>query len=209
MKPYKHLILTRWNLGIYSTDNPYRDKVGDVAKWTDDRVRLFETYCLPSVLDQTSQAFTWLMAFDPNSPGWLLDKYEHLEGVEIIFEQPHLWLRKQDPVAEWLITSRFDNDDIYSPTFVEEIHGAFREQEEIIDIKYQIWDTSTWAEYNSTRTRNNSPFLSLIEPWSALPMTAMGRPHTNMVDLFQNRRIEKYLATQVIHGRNIMNKIPA
>lgn len=204
----KHYLLTRWNLGIYSPENPYRDKVGNIAEWTGHRIALFEKYCLPSIIVQTCKEFVWLMAFDRNTPDWLLERYALIEQVRLIFEQPHEWLRKQPPTDEWLLTTRLDNDDMYRTDTIQRLHDAFDEREEVIDIGYDVLDLATWRSYPSGRTRNNSPFLSLSEPWTAHPMTAMGRPHTVMVDQYPNRRLDGTLATQIIHERNIINKTP-
>lgn len=205
---FKHFILTRFNLGIYDKDSAYADKVGNPAGWMAHRMELFERYCLPTFLKQTCQNFTWVIAFAPETPREIILKYDYIENVQIIYEQPHLWLRKQKPETDWLITSRMDNDDQYSRHFVEMIQAAFDEKEEIIDIMYQVVDLKTKEHYPSYRRRNNSPFLSLVEPWTHEPMTAMGRPHTNMVELYPSRRLENILAFQLIHDRNICNKIP-
>ena len=202
MKTFKHYILTRFNLGLYS-DNPY--KIADPDRWMDHRIKLFNEYCAPSVKSQTCQDFTWIIAFDPETPGKLMNRIEFVENTFITMTQPHLFLREQKPESDWLITSRFDNDDIYKPEFVESIQNEFRERREIIDIDYLGWHKEADRYYSSGRVRANSPFLSVCEPWIN-PLTALGRPHTYMVDEMPSRKLD-VLAIQIIHERNIINKI--
>ena len=197
---YKHIILTRFNLGLY-TDNPY--KIENPDKWMDTRIKLFESTAFPSIMKQTNRNFTWLMAFDLNTPERFTRLYDYCDKIEVCFEQPHLFLRNQEPEAEWLITTRLDNDDIIEPHFIDEIQRQFRAETEIIDVDYIKTDFRFKAP--SFRKRPNSPFLSLIEKWEKNIITAMGYPHSTMPDYFPARKIDKVLAKMVIHENNIIN----
>ena len=197
---FKHYILTRFNLGLY-TNNPYNIENPD--KWMDKRIKLFEETALYSIKNQTVKKFKWIIAFDENTPTRYIKMIDYCDCVELCFEQPHFYLRNQEIAAEWIITSRLDNDDCYEPEFVEDIQSNFRFETEIIDIRYQRADYMIAKEH--IRNRCNSPFLSLIEKWEPGICTAMGYNHTDMPDYFPGRKINKILATQVIHGDNIKN----
>lgn len=203
---FKHFILTRFNLGIYDNNSAYAEKIKDPDRWMAHRVELFERYCLPSVMKQTCQDFTWVIAFDPKTESRYIEQYDYFPFVQVCFEQPHLWLKRRPSEADWLITSRFDNDDQYRPEFVKRVQQAFDHETEVIDIDYDVMDSHSGKRYRSMRIRPNSPFLSLVEPWERDPKTALGRPHTVMCDLYPARKIG-LLATQVIHDRNICNKV--
>lgn len=202
---FKHFILTRYNLGIYDKDNPYFKTVGNPDEWMRHRAKLFDK-CLISLFEQTNKNFTWIIAVDPISLGTIKINEKYV-NVKFITEQPHIWLRKQYPGAEWLITSRLDNDDILHPDYVDAIQSKFREVNEIIDIDYEVVDNATGLKYPSNRTKPNSPFLSLIEPWGNTIMTAMGKAHSIMSDIYPARKLGVF-AQQVIHDRNVLNKIP-
>lgn len=61
-----HFILTRFNVWIWG-----RDKSGHAIErneWLRERLRLFETYCLPSVVGQTEDNFVWVMLVDEDTP---------------------------------------------------------------------------------------------------------------------------------------------
>ena len=70
----KHFLITRFNL-----KNPYwldKNKEYYVLsdKWLNDRFDIFETYCLPSVKNQSNQNFILLVFFDVDTPKHYLSK---------------------------------------------------------------------------------------------------------------------------------------
>jgi hypothetical protein len=206
MNPFKHFILTRFNLGIYDSKGDYHVKVGDPEQWMEHRIELFERYCLPSVMSQTCKNFTWVLAFDPQTPCEIICQYDYMDNIQVIFEKPQIWLKTVAPECEWLITSRFDNDDMYAPDFVEKIHEQFEYCTEIIDIDYHAWDLNTNTTWTSGRKAANSPFLTLVEVWEDDVMTALGEEHSIMPNFYMTKKLGVY-ATQIIHNRNISNQI--
>ena len=65
---YIHYILTRFNVDLYNKNNTkwQKDKNGtniDPEIWLENRFKLFETYCLPSIINQTSKNFKWIVLF--------------------------------------------------------------------------------------------------------------------------------------------------
>ena len=75
---YKHIILTRFNLQY--------DLLSDIHiqdNWLEERFRLFEQYCFPSIIAQTNQQFDWvilLSEYPPTSP----PHYVHLGAVALL-----------------------------------------------------------------------------------------------------------------------------
>jgi hypothetical protein len=67
-KMFKHFLLTRFNLRVedWATTKNGDQVLNDA--WLMDRFRLFESYCLPSVKNQSNQDFTWFVFFDKNTP---------------------------------------------------------------------------------------------------------------------------------------------
>ena len=47
--------------------------------WLDDRFRLFETFCLPSVRGQTVQELSWLVFFDEATPQRFRERIDSYE----------------------------------------------------------------------------------------------------------------------------------
>jgi len=55
-------LLTRFNVAKCDED------------WLDIRLKLFEKFCVPSVLNQVYKDFTWLIFFDPRTPFRYVDR---------------------------------------------------------------------------------------------------------------------------------------
>jgi len=200
MVRFKHYILTKFNLNVYSGDNIHAKVVKDPEQWMHHRKYLFENYTLRSVMRQTCKDFTWIIGYDPKTPKKWLTKYDYIDNIQIVFGQPHFYLRSLPVEADWLVTSRIDNDDWYYRDFVAAIQGEVVKDHEIIDVRY-----ITSSRYDPLRERANSPFLSVCEPWGDKVLTAFGRPHTNMVDELPAKKINRVLAAQIIHDRNVNN----
>ena len=63
---YNHFIITRFNLKFPDVTGGKNTSVIGVPanEWLANRTDLFMKYCLPSVLNQTSVNFKWLLYFD-------------------------------------------------------------------------------------------------------------------------------------------------
>jgi len=118
MAKFKHYILTRWNL--LDTKRDVYNYVSDPKEWMRHRINLFEKYTLPSMMAQTCKDFTWLLAFSQKTPPNVIKRYKNLRNIQIIYEYPAEYLRRTYK-KEWLLTTRFDNDDILLPEFVEKV----------------------------------------------------------------------------------------
>lgn len=221
---FKHFLLTRFNQldeknDIYNTNENPQD-------WMRHRINLFERYTLPSIMKQTCKDFTWLLAFSRKTPQNVLDRYKNLRNIQIIYEYPKYFLQRTYK-KEWLLTTRFDNDDILLPDFVEKVHKHVRNCEnigelrtEIIDVMGVQWDMINNKWYDSGRNMFNSPYLSLFEntkePHLSIQpdfgmiegvKTALYCSHSNMTRHFQASRIEQELYIMCIHDRNLANKV--
>lgn len=128
MKPtFDHVILTRFNLPSKGPESLIRAREG----WLRNRQELFENYCLPSVLAQSNQNFSWIIYFDPQSPQWLLDKITKFQRrgyfipifrVEVSAEQLIDDLQMvTGGRSDVLLTTNLDNDDGLSLDFVDRL----------------------------------------------------------------------------------------
>jgi hypothetical protein len=93
------------------------------------RFGIFEFTCLPSVLGQSSQDFTWILLVDKDLPP---ESYRRLAslvsvrpGTIIVPYDPGMnlaqldWLKGAAPDAPYAITTNFDDDDCIPRYFVE------------------------------------------------------------------------------------------
>lgn len=204
---YKHYILTRYNLELY-TSNPY--KVVNRDDWMTKRVKLFKRY-LDSLSKQTNKDFTIILAFDSNTPDlyhteliFLLDSTD-LNYIVSYDKQPNVWLKENKPNTEWLITTRLDNDDEVKESFVDVIHKSFKAKEELIDVRGVKMFKG--KEYPYNRKDIGSPFITLIEPTEKCK-SAMFKTHSIMPKYYSSRfASSEPLFIQNIHDNNQSNSL--
>ena len=133
-----HFILTRFNLRLHwNTDKAGHEVLTD--EWLAERFRLFETYCLPSVLAQKSKNFKWICLFDKNTPDAYKERIsdyqkrwdgflpfflneEETNNFPRFFQMKVLTL--SDPKDEELLTTYLDNDDCLRNDFILKIQEA-------------------------------------------------------------------------------------
>lgn len=207
MEKFKHYLLTRYNVGLYSS-NPYNIK--DPEEWMSHRLAFFELTA-KTVAAQKNKNFEWLLFFDENTPEERLKEVAHIlapvvkagvKGARLVRGQA---LHK--PPTPWVITTRFDSDDFLAPEFIEIIQQEFNDQTEVLDVVGVQLDWATSKYYDTTRHKPNSPFISLVEK-SATMRTVYAETHSTLYGGPGGRLIGPgpyYI--QVIHDRNLMNKI--
>ena len=118
--PVRHFIITRFNLRG-NEDTPSSAKM-IASAYLEQRLELFERFCLPTVRSQTEQDFRWLVLFADETPDpvkarvakyaadWpnLVPVYlpRGTGSVGPLVVRPYL-----DGSPQTLITTRLDNDD--------------------------------------------------------------------------------------------------
>ena len=206
MPRFRHLILTRFNVRIEQNAPPSRD-------WLEHRFDLFERFCLPSVHSQTNANFDWVVFCHPGMPVALLERMEALREWKAfrpiyfysVFDQAMVRAAISELVHGFshLITTRLDNDDAVSRTFIETIQKHFTGQDfEFLNFTNgYIWQQGT--VYSGQHWSN--PFISLVERAENYATVYCG----NHMDLDRMGRIvqipEPAAWLQVVHGRNLLN----
>ena len=132
-----HLLVTRWNIKL----SPPRTCN---AEWMKHRIELFKRFCLPSVREQTTKKFHWLLLIDKSTTGEYEKRISELVSpcdfpVKVLRSQTikeYANSRKE----KWLIASRLDNDDILAASYMEKMQERFRGREKLIRAKlgYQM-----------------------------------------------------------------------
>ena len=134
-----HFILTRFNIRLWSQDK--NGKQIDSNKWLEQRLQLFETYTLPSVIGQTCQDFTWILLADSKTP---TDYRERMKGyrqlcpqinfisvnsqygnqfARIFQEVVNKSLKSKEVTkGDICLTTYLDNDDTLHKNYIQETH---------------------------------------------------------------------------------------
>jgi hypothetical protein len=205
---FQHFLITRFNYGWL--DNAAKSRTGtavNTSQWLDERVQLFETFCLPSVAQQTCQNFTWVMQFDPQTPTDILQRCATTPNVEIIQEPIANFFGRLKLEKPFLLTSRLDNDDALHEGYIEAVQSCFAAKTQLLDTRGIQFDRSRNCFHTDGRRKPNSPFITLIEQLDGPPKTVYFADHAKMRRHFPAKRLKQRLWCQVIHETNLLNRI--
>jgi hypothetical protein len=208
--PVMHIVLTRFNV---RADN--FSKAPQIS-WLRHRTALFEKVCFPSVESQTEQNFHWLLFIDPETPKEYLARLELLKqrrpfqlcvcrkfGASVAAREVHKHTKGKGTV----MTTRLDNDDAISTTFVETLQGVAKHNRRCWingDMGYKV---NADGLFLATHVSNN--FLSLVEDANGA-RTANCLSHSAVFRQEQVLHLpSKRLWLQVIHDRNEKNGVRA
>lgn len=209
---FEHFLLTRFNVRLnWAKREPTQD-------WLRRRIELFERFCLPSVRGQSVQDFRWLVFFDPQSPRFLKErierwrKYPNFRPYFTDAFNSNLVSQavSEQSAAEFVITSRLDNDDAISRDFIERVQENFNGQElEFINFLFG-YSFKRGRVYRVKFTSNS--FISLIEkkPSQGRIRTVLcgGIPHGQLATLGPIKNLAGAPGWMiVVHGENLSSRV--
>ncbi len=230
---YLHFIITQFNLRNLPNSN--NSEYESWIKWTQNRIVIFKEYCLPSLVNQTSKNFIWLLYFDLDSQKEFKPFIDEISAVPFI--QICYCSRNEDfninyinevkkrtgKVADWILTTRIDNDDCLHKDAIKIIQQNFKEKN-----RFLISLASGYVMNVQDKTLSHyfypmSPFLTLIEKNDKEIKGVFERGHTKWDELrlfifweiwleYFNKKarksrfiLKKPLWIQMVHGENISN----
>lgn len=218
---FKHYLITRFNLRIPGWQ---RTRLGASPRddaWMTQRLELFGSYCLPSVVNQSSRNFQWLIFMDTETAPWCRAQIEamcaphdfiglrYIEGMAAFRPQIRACIDADAAGCSHLITSRIDNDDCLHRDFIATVQSRFRGQRLCV---VDLIDGYTLQLAPIVRIGRNdhafNPFSSLIEE-NAQPQTIWARDHggwkrtrPDQLDAVRGER----LWMCVVHAQNMANR---
>lgn len=206
-----HVILTRFNLPSEGVETLVRAQHG----WLTERVKLFETYCLPSMVAQTDRRFHWLIYFDPDSPDWLMERIAEHTAQAQYTARFRVRVSRDDlasDIAEIvggaggeLTTTNLDNDDALAVDFIERVHDLPRPPRPSV------------VYFVNGLVKRGDRIYRHRDPHNAYPtvIDSGRRPLTCWADW--HNRLSRHAAPlevggppawlQVVHGNNVSNRI--
>jgi len=220
---YLHLLLTRFNLNFSSYFET--DKIGKkvrTAEWLQHRFDLFEKYCFPSVKAQTNQNFKWFVLFDACTPDTYkkkIDQYKVYDNFIPFFIRPdEYWLNtinkeinSRNPSAQYIMTTRLDNDDAIHFRFMEEMKSYFSETDDyfIRFLNGYQWNVNLnilteffeeWGNHFSSRIEKVRS--DKIQKVLGIDNTKITKLNVPIIDIKEKR---KRLWLEIIHDKNLCN----
>jgi hypothetical protein len=230
---YLHFVITQFNLRNLPNSN--NSDYENWIKWTQNRIVIFKEYCLPSLVNQTSKNFIWLLYFDVDSQKEFKPFMDEISAVPFIqicycsrnedfYENYIREVKKRaDKVADWILTTRIDNDDCLHKDAIKIIQQNFIEKN-----RFLISLASGYVLNAQDKTLSHyfypmSPFLTLIEKNDKAMGGVFEKGHTKWDELrlfifreiwleYYNKKTRKSrfilknpLWIQIVHGENISN----
>jgi hypothetical protein len=189
----EHFVITRfsirrpaaphaWSVGIGRSG---RDRDPLEPEALEARFRVFEVACLPGVLAQTSQDFTWVLAIDRDMPieararlralvstrpRTVIHEYDPASPLTgIAWLLPYL----EDPRPDYLMTSNLDDDDSLPTRWVESLQGLITDRGDQL-APLEIFGARSLWEWDLDVTRR-AP-LGYRAPWhrGGIPVVSVG-----------------------------------
>jgi len=199
----KHFIVTRFG---------YQENYEHL----EERIAVFKQFTLPSIEAQTNQNFEWLFLgeklFDIPGARWFGDQPDDQLRAGHLNESYMDYIREVAEKENLTLMTRFDNDDILLPTFVEDVqrigkvHGIvdFRGYRLDISLTYgPRWQNRFYQDilYHKGFT---SPMITLVQ--NRIRETIYRRNHALMARFFPVTYVEKPNWVQVVHKNNWLQK---
>lgn len=213
----QHFVITRFNLRLQGIGADKRGGAVLTREWMEERLELFERYCLPSMLHQTERRFRWLLLLDEATDPEVARRVEgyraRMEQLEVVRLPPvesHLALA--GPVLErvgertrLLVTTRLDNDDALHEEALAALRARVRPRREFLNLRLGFVTDGARARVVSHKY---SPFVTFVEPRGEAPWQTVfcGRSHGALRRVAPFRQITgRPLWLRVIHARNVAN----
>ena len=221
-REFTHYVLTKFNI----VASWYKDcaeqeggrhttKMFHTPEWLNERIRLFEAYCLPSVVNQTA-SFVWLVEFNSKSDQMLLDRIEKWKKqcpfLVPLFVEPYAddAIVVRDYIAahtstDYLITTNLDSDDMIHRDFLAKVQQAFNHQDRKIihytsGLQYLEEDSLLFSWQNF-----GNHFYSYVEKMTSHPTTCVDIQHGTLSDYIEIGNHTEPGWIEIVHKCNVYN----
>ncbi len=221
-----HYLITRFNI-IQSWYNNYTTVSGmriQSEEWLAERFQLFEQYCLPSVAQQTTKDFVWLVLFSSETPEHykvrLKGYHDICAAFTPLFLEPYGdenvlvrgYILEHTPNDQYtqVLTTRLDNDDAIRCDYLQLMQSAVTSDQADLFLNYRCgfqYDIHTRLAYIMDYPANH--YVSRIETLSPDIQTVLC-DHSDLDKLPNYRELEIVNGggwIEVITGINAGNRL--
>jgi hypothetical protein len=223
MSDFTHIVFTRINCN-YPVDPSYPqsmyDRVADKQfnhNWLRDRIRHMKVLTEPSIRNQTTTNFHWVILLHPKTnPKFVAEFEEFAKGakrfkVVTTDQSPRVFLPeyiKANVKTPWVITTTLDSDDALSNNFIEHVQSHFAQRKEYLNVtrgfKY-IPNHDPNSLFGCHSLAN--PYISLVESTDEAKgvycIVHGGAHHHASVRQIDHPQVGW---VQLIHGDNLVNR---
>jgi hypothetical protein len=219
MKKYKHIIISRVAMKWYDENGELicKSKLGLTwEEWLKNSIRLYDTYCRPSLKNQSNKNFILLTIVDESvvDVGPVLPN-EHIIRIGQVSELGSAiekFITKNVEERIYLL-SRLDRDDCYSRDFVDSLQKKANEylgkadepSNFYFDIDhYNMYDPVTNVFTTAKYGDRTSPFTSIL---TDSPGIGIYSGHGRIKEKMMGTKVSSLEVLQIIHGENISNRV--
>lgn len=196
---FRHYLITRFNI-IQQWYNNYTTVSGvriQSEEWLEERFRLFEHYCLPSVAQQTTKDFVWLVLFNSET----LEPYkERLKSYKAqcanftpLFLEPYGdenalvrgYILDHTPAERYqqVVTTRLDNDDAIRCDYLQMMQESVTPDQTDLFLNYRCgWQYNIETHLAFRMDYPASHYVSRVESLSPSIQTVLC-DHSNLDQL--------------------------
>lgn len=215
LKPVPVVYVTRFNIAVrFGTGS--RPPVHLDPAWLEERIALFERYCVAKMAAQTDQRYRWLLLVSPGTDAAIVRRLERAPNAEVVQVAPEsplgpLVAGRVAGLGESIITARLDSDDQLSTTFTQalrEIAWHDRRRFAVYFTKGLQLDASSGAYYVKMSPFNQFP--AVLERSAARDfVTVHASRHNTLFDAMDVRLIrnKRPMWCTIVHGGNALNTI--
>lgn len=218
----KHFLITLFNLKLWDTDK--KRSATRTNEWLEKRFRLFETYCFPSVCQQSTKEFIWLCFFDENTPDTYKERIlEYCVQIPqmrpIFFNESQMadWKNQIREIVrslladeEYVITTNLDNDDAIHYQMIETLQQEF-ERTKLLGLYTYINGLQYFPSLHLLlkMTYPHNHFLTYIEKADADFKTTIYIRHAEARKKMQNiiDIPNKPYWVEIVHSSNVNNDL--
>ena len=136
MAEFKHYIITCLNVGVFSHRRGKKVGTIPVEDWMRQRMKLFVTFTLPSIMSQTCRNFVWLLMVDEKTPADCRRLVERIrfDNLRIIYtdskslDNSHVAaevIANIEPGDYDLMTTEVDSDDAIHMNMVAALQANY------------------------------------------------------------------------------------
>ncbi len=218
----KHFLVTRFNIRFKDWKTTKNGEKVLTDEWMRHRLRLFENYCLPSVINQSNQNFVWCIFFDKETMVDIEDKIQYFkkkckniypiylnDASEMVCGLVKAIKNNTTKKDKFIITTRLDNDDILHKDFIKTIQNNFTPiHNTVIDLKagFQVHIKRNNPEIREFDSPFNQ-FISVVEDITQI-RTVLSKQHLEWKNSKSIISIEKpRLWIEVVHHKNKLSQV--
>jgi len=214
---FSHFLISRFNIKVAGLPEVS-------TQWSEHRWGLFERYCLPSVENQSTKNFCWLLYINPNTPKVILGKLTHtakrcefLKLVPVSDDaemKAHFIdkVRQQSSGKKFVITSRLDSDDAIGLNYIEQLQATCKAESRRMVLNFDnglILKPAGGRALVFRTSQKANPFISLVEKVSPKAQTILHQPHLKWAadPDYKNLETNEPSWLQIVHEKNVINTV--